>query len=344
MLAEHGCQRPFTSLYLAFRLAAWHARTMWRFVLGLGKISIALPLMLLLAGLTQSSGGPLGWPQVPREVKIEAKRFDPAGLKLQDPFDFVAAWRLRSADRSFGGLSALVHTGDGLLAVSDAGALVRLPFGRVSARISSLPAGCGGGVIKRTRDSEAMAIDPQGALTVAFERRNALCRIAPDGTIVLSHPEAMRNLSANSGIESLVSLRNGELLAIGERSPGLAGESPVLKFSPGGVVRLRYQPPGGFRPTDAVQLPGGGLLVVNRKFVPPLSFPGRLTLVDSFDGTTMRGRDVARFDPPNMDRNFEGVAVSRARGRTFVWLISDDNFMPVQDTILVLLEYRPRSR
>ena len=48
-------------------------------------------------------------------------------------------------------------------------------------------------------------------------------------------------------------------------------------------------------------------------------------------------RELARLQPPFIEENFEGLDVRRDRkGRTLVYVISDDNFFSLQKTILLL--------
>ena len=52
-------------------------------------------------------------------------------------------------------------------------------------------------------------------------------------------------------------------------------------------------------------------------------------------GTALRGKPVAELRHPLPVDNFEGLALGRDRaGRTLLYLVSDDNFMPFQRTLL----------
>jgi len=42
--------------------------------------------------------------------------------------------------------------------------------------------------------------------------------------------------------------------------------------------------------------------------------------------------------PPQIADNFEGLAVDVRNGRTRIWLVSDDNFLPQQRTYLLEFE------
>jgi hypothetical protein len=49
----------------------------------------------------------------------------------------------------------------------------------------------------------------------------------------------------------------------------------------------------------------------------------------------VRGRVIATLRRPLVHDNFEGLAISRERGRTIVWLVSDDNQLFLQRTLLL---------
>jgi hypothetical protein len=52
-------------------------------------------------------------------------------------------------------------------------------------------------------------------------------------------------------------------------------------------------------------------------------------------GATIERREIARLQPPLTIDNMEGVSVTVENGRTIVWLVSDDNFFPLQRTLLL---------
>ena len=63
---------------------------------------------------------------------------------------------------------------------------------------------------------------------------------------------------------------------------------------------------------------------------------------DLMPGGTVRARELAWLAPPYAVDNLEGLAAGKgARGETLLWLMSDDNFNPVQRNILVMFELAP---
>lgn len=104
-------------------------------------------------------------------------------------------------------------------------------------------------------------------------------------------------------------------------------------------------PYGRYDPADATALPNGDLLVLDRAFRLPFRFSNRLSLVPASAiraGSVARGELLATLDSPLIHDNFEGVATTIEHGATIVWLVSDDNQLPLQRTLL--LKFRLDSR
>ena len=56
-------------------------------------------------------------------------------------------------------------------------------------------------------------------------------------------------------------------------------------------------------------------------------------------GATVHAEELARLAEPYAVDNLEGIAAAKGpRGETLLWLISDDNFNPLQRNILLLFE------
>ena len=63
-----------------------------------------------------------------------------------------------------------------------------------------------------------------------------------------------------------------------------------------------------------------------------------LTIADARNlhaGAVIESREIARLQPPLTIDNMEGVSVTVENGQTIVWLVSDDNFSPLQQTLLL---------
>lgn len=314
---------------------------------GAMRVLAALLFALLLATFAPPREHVPEPPPAHAFVSYRAIALDPA-----EPRNFrfgrlilLGAWDLESNDSRFGGLSAMHVRNGELIAVSDAGSLIRasLPGRPPSARIVGLPAGPGSAVIKGDRDAESLTAHGNG-VWIGFERSNTIWRYRGGDDWVpetSARPPLMRKWRSNRGSEAMVRLPDGRFLVFSE---GGGGDSPVILFAgdpavPGTkAVRLVYRPPEGFRITDAALLPGGGLLFLNRK----VSFFGGMEAVIGTmappklaPGSLLAGDEVARLAwPLNID-NMEAMSVVREDGRTIVWLASDDNFNPLQRTVLL---------
>ena len=126
------------------------------------------------------------------------------------------------------------------------------------------------------------------------------------------------------------------------RSALLFDGDPALAATP--ATTLRYRPPAGYRATDAALLPDGRLLVLNRRFAWLEGVSTALVLVEPGairPGATFEGRLVARLGWPLANDNMEAMSVTREGGRTILWLASDDNFSPLQRTLLLKFALEP---
>ena len=102
--------------------------------------------------------------------------------------------------------------------------------------------------------------------------------------------------------------------------------------------RFAYEPFGRYDPSDVTALPNGDLLVLDRGFRLPFTFSARISLVAARDvaaGRIARGHLIATIDAPLIHDNFEGIDTTVENGATIVWIVSDDNQMFLQRTLLL---------
>jgi hypothetical protein len=258
---------------------------------------------------------------------------------------FLGGWSIRASDHRFGGLSALHVEGGEALALTDSGDLVRfaLPVGS-GGKVSILPlkAGPGDRFTKRTRDSESLAVEGD-RLWVAFERHNQIWRYKGRDAAPEAHaaPAALAGWSRNGGAEAMVRLPSGWFLLFEEGAPDAEGTLALLLFQGDPVeagtkvVPLRYRPPAGYRPTDAALLPNGRIAILNRRFSLLGGFTAKLVAARLGDASILEGEELAAFSPPMVTDNYEALAVTQENGRTILWMASDDNFNPLQRTLLL---------
>ncbi len=136
----------------------------------------------------------------------------------------------------------------------------------------------------------------------------------------------------------MTTLPDGRLLALAE-APAKDGWGHAALG--GGVtwenLFYRHSRPG-FAPTAACALPGGEILVLERFYTPAEGVKARLTLIPAGEpaaGARLRPRELALLEPPFPVDNLEAMAARREGERTLVYLLSDDNYSPLQRTLLL---------
>lgn len=200
----------------------------------------------------------------------------------------------------------------------------------------------------------------EGDWVVSFERDHRFLRYSQDGrgpagvptASVPTPPGVVESSPENGGLESLTQLTDGRFLTIEEgeedvrrdpRQPRRAWVTAVVPGVPRQASDWRpfhYRSAPRFRPTGAAPLPDGGALVLERR----VSLIGgwstrivRLPRAALHDGADVTGEEVARLEHPLLNDNFEGIATRPAPGGgTLVYIVSDDNFSPLQRSYLAL--------
>jgi hypothetical protein len=267
---------------------------------------------------------------------------------------FEAGFVLTSDDPRFGGLSGLWLASDGqqLMMVSDHGTLWRATLEHEGDRLAGLadwsvaPLGRSAGDRSGRIDAESLAEDDAGGLIVAVEGPDPLRRIARGDPSAPAEPvpgvgqlvEAGAK-AGNAGIEALTDLPGGGLLALSEGVLEAPGQLAGWRIENGQIAPLRYAVSDGFVPTGADWL-DDTIYVVERRFsLLSGGFAARLMVLDAGqirEGALLAGHELARVAWPATTDNFEGIAVRRGSdGRTLLYLVSDDNFLPLQRTLLL---------
>ena len=131
---------------------------------------------------------------------------------------------------------------------------------------------------------------------------------------------------------------DGKLLALTEEFANPDGSFKGWLLDGNRFAGLSYLPTKGFRVTDCAALKNGDVLVLERRYVPIGVLSARLTLVDGttiMPGGKLSGREILRIEHPLVVENFEGLAVQQTAQGTMIYLVSDDNFNPFQETLLL---------
>jgi len=156
-------------------------------------------------------------------------------------------------------------------------------------------------------------------------------------------PLGVRKLPYNKGIEALVVVPKGlplagTLIAISER--GLDAEGNITAFLIGKTLALfSIRRTDNFDVSDAVLLPSGSLLLLERKF----SWLGgvgirirRIALASIAAGAVIDGPSIFEADLGHEIDNMEGIdAHVTPEGETVLTLVSDDNFSMIQRNLLL---------
>ncbi|HSD25944.1 MAG TPA: esterase-like activity of phytase family protein [Vicinamibacteria bacterium] len=289
-------------------------------------------------------------PPAPAALALEAvpvplDETDPARDGV-GPLRYLGGLWLRSSDPRFGGLSDLRVSADGsrLFAISDcgegltaalsydgAGRLVSAGGAQVAPLASPGPGQPAGG-----SDAESLVLGE--GLEVGFEGRARILAYRVDPPFggpprPLPFPEAVGRCGRNGGLETMADVGEGRRLLVCEKDR--SASSSVAAFVGQGTswterdYSLAFDGGWGgepFRPTGAARLPDGDLLVLERRFPPIAARIVRLART-SLEGTgPLAPHEIARFEAPLTLDNFEGIEARRdARGRTLVYLLSDDN-------------------
>lgn len=284
---------------------------------------------------------------------------DPRDLKVQrvGELEFRGGIALRSTDPRFGGFSGIHISTDGasLLAISDRGNWLRLALrydrggrliGAADAEIGALIGENGQALSGADADAEALAVLPDGSMLVAFERRHRILHY-PEASppfskppTIFPAPEGLDQAPPNGGLEALTHVGRGFFVAIAERLSAGGGAVAAWVGRGGLWEPFAYVRKPGLRVTDAALLPRGDLLILEHRYSAETGSVVRFVRVPRSaiaPGRRVEGRELALLEPPLTTDNFEGVAVRRgAPGEALVYALSDDNFNPLQRTLLLM--------
>lgn len=325
---------------------------------------------LLFVALSQAAAGGQAAAD-PRDIRIEAR---PLFLDYANPdrkrfgqLTWLGGLVLRSSAGAFGGYSGLAVSADGseLLAISDRTSWLKLRLKERDSQIIDVGEAVIGKLALREEwdnpeagrgldDAEALAPIAPGALEgdyfIAFEGTHRIHRYSFDGadfsvpTGALALPPAALRLPGNKAVESLTILRagayEGAAIAFSEQRAHSSGDSLGWLFHDGKAEQIRLKRGGMFDITDAAALPDGGLIVLERYFAGIMrGVFMRIRRIDAADirpGARLDGEVLYETKGGRMVDNMEAIAVhTDAEGRVILTVMSDDNFNPIQRTLLL---------
>jgi len=318
-------------------------------------------------GLTVLPGVTRAPSDVRPPVAIEISARPLGAFDLRDParrqfgsLEFRGGLVLSSPYRHFGGLSGIRVDADGgqFISITDKGWWLRgriryqgsRPSGIAEAEMAPMLGADGTPLHARGwYDTEALASDGD-TFYVGIERVHQIVRFnyGKDGLLArgepIAVPRGMRSLPATKGIEGLAFVPNGlplagSLIAISERGLDRAGN--IVAFLIGGPVpgSFSVKRTSDFDVTDAALLPGGDLLLLERKFSWTEGLDVRLrriALTSIKPGAVVDGAVLWQADLNCEIDNLEGLSIHRETGgNTVMTLVSDDNFSLLQRSLLL---------
>jgi hypothetical protein len=300
-------------------------------------------------------------------VKVEVQARPIAAFEPRDPsrrrfgqLQFRGGIELTSAYKEFGGISALRVAADGarFLALTDQGRWLRgrivydrgQPAGVADVEMAPVLGPDGRPfAARRWYDTEALAWDG-GTVYVGIERVHQIVRFdyGRHGLLArgqaIAVPPAFKLFPSNKSIEGLVFVPKGSPLAgtlIAFPESGLDASGNHQAFLIGGPTpgAFAIKRSDEFDIGDAALLPQGDLLILERRYSMLRGVAmriRRIALGAVRPGALVDGRELIFADLGSQIDNMEGLAVHRtASGDTVLTLISDDNFSPIQRTVLL---------
>jgi hypothetical protein len=322
-------------------------------------------LGFLALALTISS--PAGAQDSPRILPVEARPIDHFEVGSEETkfgsLEFLGGLELISPSRDLGAMSAIRVAEDGrsVLGVMDTGnwfeaRIERSADGRVSGlsdfTLTAMRDASGDqDGPKWSVDAEGLALRGEEAF-VSFERDaridvfdRADLNAPPARTLDILIPRA--EIRGNRGLEAVAiapdgSPLQGAAVTISERSLNEAGDifAAILEGPRKGLFFVHRDPP--FDVTDAAFLPGGDLLLLERRFNIAGGIGMRIRRISADairPDATVDGKVLIEADFGDQIDNMEGLdVVEDADGSVRLLLVSDDNHSILQRNLL--LEFR----
>ncbi|WP_428032044.1 esterase-like activity of phytase family protein [Ancylobacter sp.] len=315
---------------------------------------LAAPLLLALA-----PGQAAAQPMTIQATPIE--RFDAGGAMRFGPLEFRGGLVLSSTTSTFGGLSGLSVDADGaaFLAITDKGWWLSgrilsegdRPVGITDAQMAPMMASNGKSLAEQGRgDVESLARTPAGTLVGIegaqevwlFPGANPLLAA---GRRLVTDP-ALSRLGGNQGPEAMLAPPGGvpaAIVVIAEESPDDPAALPGFLFAPLDkpvpTGRFTVKRMDEFSATDAALADDGMVYLLERRFDFLRGVAMRLRrfpLSAIQPGAVIKGEVILTANRLAAIDNMEALALHRnAAGELILTMLSDDNFSPLQRTLLL---------
>ncbi len=249
--------------------------------------------------------------------------------------------------RWFGGISGVEVSSGGqrMTAITDRGHVIEAVLKREGSLLTrieidhevALHNPAGKRLSKPFIDSEGLAIGPDGSVYVSFEGQHRLATVNVGTGITTPVPNSpdFEFLNENSGLEALAITSDGTLFTLPEQSD--ADFFPLFSYGDAGwSLAARIPKKGPFLPVGADFGPDGLFYMLERT----ITLLGFRSQIRRFDLSKPElGEQLLLQTLPSRFDNLEAISVWQdAQGKTFITLIADDNFIPIQRTQVVEFE------
>lgn len=293
-------------------------------------------------------------------VQVPLDESDPERSRVGD-LVYMGGIDIPPMGQNIGGLSGLRWDAESgrLLAITDDARWVWMTPTELNERLVGLGAIEAGPLLgmdgepltgKEDGDSESLTRHPKdGGWVVGFERNHRIWhypKLSGLPTATDFDISEFGALEDNDGLETLASSELLQLVCVERPSEKTRPNCGWSYWGAGGFgPRLFGATPSdtiaksGGVPTDADVLSGDTALILFRSWS---RANGNGAAIVSYrpDGTR---RELATFRPPLTVDNFEGLAIREEGERTFLYIVSDDNFSSNQRTLLMKFEVLPEG-
>ncbi|MDR3497674.1 MAG: esterase-like activity of phytase family protein [Parvibaculum sp.] len=337
-----------------------------------GRKSAAALALLTLLSVSFATVADAGTDKI--DLSSHSVRWNPLNRNDTEAgaFEWAGTIEISSENEHFGGWSGLAVSADGstLLAISDEarwlsaqilydekGRLSGIGDGKIAPML-----GLDGKPIpnKNMGDAEGLAVDnidpTRGHAYVSFERHHRIWRydLGKGGfdarpTQIVTQRE-LGKLPTNEGIEALTVAAPetadtpASLIAFTENARDPRGNVRAFIIDGKKVRRFSMRLHDPNRPTDLARLPNGDFLLLERRFSLLAGAGMQIRQIKQEDvkpGAIVDGKVLLDADQRRVIDNMEGIAVRQDRkGDVWVYIISDDNFNPLQHTYLMMFRLK----
>lgn len=305
---------------------------------------LAALLLLLLCAAACVRGAPETAGPVRLTVTSEKLPLDPADPARRSigRLAYMGGLVLRAGDPRFGGLSGLRWDKGGLVAVSDRGDFIILEPREDNGRLTGITKAIlvpmrdpEGQPLTGKADAEALTGDGAGGWLVAFERDHRIWRYPDlDGPALPTgiDPQALLgSLAGNQGVEAIAGTMQALFLCSERQDSPARANCAVLPGGRPAHVAVAARGRAAFVPTDADRLDEDSIALLFRSYSRWDGAAATLAIWREGAGVI----PLAALEPPLSVDNMEGIAIRHEGGRTYVYIVSDDNFSPLQRTLLM---------